>query len=130
MPNRGSEKMSHCTSSDGDLENTTKYSTLYEMYDRMLLKVDKVHQSKVIAALAMLLSSPDLELQKLAEGVIIDPKSNPPFNIRNRLLNPNWILDILSCFDQQRKERLSKSVLGTFHRSRIPQLRRNIAWTL
>jgi hypothetical protein len=122
--------MSHCTSSDGDLENTTKYSTLYEMYDRMLLKVDKVHQSKVIAALAMLLSSPDLELQKLAEGVIIDPKSNPPFNIRNRLLNPNWILDILSCFDQQRKERLSKSVLGTFHRSRIPQLRRNIAWTL
>ena len=122
--------MSHCTSSDSDLENTTKYSTLYEMYDRMLLKVDKVHQSKVIAALAMLLSSPDLELQKLAEGVIIDPKSNPPFNIRNRLLNPNWILDILSCFDQQRKERLSKSVLGTFHRSRIPQLRRNIAWTL
>jgi hypothetical protein len=68
------------------------------MYNRIPLKVDKVRQSKVIAALTILVSSPDLELQELADGVIIDPKSNPPFNIRNRLPNPNWILDIPSCF--------------------------------
>jgi ankyrin repeat protein len=95
------EEVKKCLSaSDVTTTLETLPSTLYEMYDRMILKINKAHHSKAVAAFALLVSARKNEvyLQELAEGAIIDPTANPPFDIRNRLPNPSWILDVLSRF--------------------------------
>jgi hypothetical protein len=95
------EEVKQCLSAS-DVTTTLKTlpSTLYEMYDRMLLKINKKHHSKAITAFALLVSARqnDVYLQELAEAAIIDTTADPPFDIRNCFPNPSWILDVLSCF--------------------------------
>jgi hypothetical protein len=48
-------------------------STLYEMYDKMLLKIKTAHQSKAIAALTWLSASDHVRIRQLSEAGIIGP---------------------------------------------------------
>jgi hypothetical protein len=48
-------------------------SALYEMYDRMLLKVEPAHKYKAIAALTWLSASDHVRIRQLSEAAIIDP---------------------------------------------------------
>jgi ankyrin repeat domain-containing protein 50 len=73
-------------------------STLYEMYDRMILKIEPARQSKAIAALTWLLASDHLRIRQLSKAAVIDPTADPPFDVQNRFPDPTWILDVLSCF--------------------------------
>jgi hypothetical protein len=73
-------------------------STLYEMYDSMLLKIEPAHQSKAITALTWLSASDHVRIRQLSEAVIINPTADSPFGVQNRFPDPTWILDVLSCF--------------------------------
>jgi hypothetical protein len=55
-----------------------------------------------------------LDIEELAEAVVIDPKSDPPFSPEYRLPDPNWIIEALS------------SLIVVSTRSRRPE---HVGWT-
>jgi ankyrin repeat domain-containing protein 50 len=71
--------------------------SLDETYQRILLNIDKKDQPEVWRALMWLaFSNSPLTVRELAEAVVIDPQSVPPFDPEERLHDPyNDIMEIL-----------------------------------
>jgi hypothetical protein len=95
-------------------------STLYEIYDRMLLKIEPAHKSKAIAALNWLSASDHVRIRQLSEAAIIDPAADPPFDVQNRFPDPTWILDVLSCFVAHSSYSPNPSLKIHFHNATPP----------
>ncbi|CAG8972685.1 hypothetical protein HYALB_00010848 [Hymenoscyphus albidus] len=71
--------------------------TLDETYERILTSVDEEHRPKLVLALKWISGAErPLKINELAEAIVIDPMEYPPFQVENRLPDPNWIVPILS----------------------------------
>jgi ankyrin repeat protein len=72
--------------------------TLDETYERILLSIEEEHRQKVVTALRWITYEQYnyFTLLQLADAVIIDPKADPPFNLAERLGDPDWLVQILA----------------------------------
>jgi ankyrin repeat domain-containing protein 50 len=71
--------------------------TLDETYARLCLTVDPAYQQDAKNALLWLaFSTRPLELTELAEAIVINPKASPPFDPRERFMDPQSVFQILS----------------------------------
>ncbi len=72
-------------------------TTLSETYDRILFSIDERHREKALIALQWIsYACQPVGIEELAEAVIIDPTVTPSFNPRDRIPDPDWLLEILS----------------------------------
>jgi ankyrin repeat protein len=85
------------TYSDVKKALTSLPKTLCESYERILLAIDEIHRQKALIALQWISHCcQPITIEELAEAVIIDPSGTQPFDPRDRLPNPSWLLEILS----------------------------------
>ncbi|KAI9754954.1 MAG: hypothetical protein M4579_004490 [Chaenotheca gracillima] len=70
--------------------------TLDTTYDRMIQSIGDDDQQQAIVALKWLtFSARPLKICELAEAVVIDPQTSPPFDPSDRLFTPSKVLDLL-----------------------------------
>lgn len=70
--------------------------TLDETYERILVNISIEFQSKAINALKWIIYSQyHVDLEMLADAIVIDHEADPPFNLGDRLLDPSQLLEIL-----------------------------------
>jgi len=77
------------------LKNLPK--TLDDTYERLFLEIDEAYQQEARNALLWLaFSERPLKLTELAEAIVIDPQTTPPFNPEQRFPDPQSVFHILS----------------------------------
>ena len=71
--------------------------TLDETYDRILLNIKEENYHEALSALTWLLfSNEPLQIEEIAEAMVIDVSADPPFDPHERLFNPESVLTLLS----------------------------------
>lgn len=77
------------------LQNLPK--TLDDTYTRLFLEIDEAYRQEAKSALLWLaFSERPLRLTELAEAIVINPRSDPPFDPEERFPDPQNVLQILS----------------------------------
>jgi hypothetical protein len=71
--------------------------TLDSAYERILMSIDTEHiQIAHIALRWISRAHKPVTIEELAEAVIIDLTACPSVNARNRILDPSWLMEILT----------------------------------
>jgi ankyrin repeat domain-containing protein 50 len=71
--------------------------TLDDTYSRLFLEIDDAYREEArVALLWLAFSDRPLQLTELAEAIVVNPQSDPPFNPDERFPDPESVLQILS----------------------------------
>ena len=94
--------------------------TLEDTYTRILMNIDEIYQQEALTGLLWLaFSERPLLINELAEAIVVDPQSDPPFDPEDRLRHPRDLLQVLTGLvttsSKEGSEATSQQTIGLAH---------------